>query len=132
MLQSKNSLESNWQKHIYQNKLIFIISMFFGYNFLLYENQFFLRNYPHRLIRFIRNHELSLVVSKTAFCICENKDANQLRGGREADQRLCFHYIGITIPLLPKSETSSHYLSSVVIQPGLYQTGHGFLTMRLN
>ena len=24
------------------------------------------------------------------FCICENKDADQLRGSREADQRLCF------------------------------------------
>ena len=29
---------------------------------------------------------------KSAFCICENKDTNQLRGNREADQRLCFRY----------------------------------------
>ena len=41
---------------------------------------------------------------KPAFCICENKDADQLRGSREADQRLCFRYIASTIPLLPKSE----------------------------
>ena len=41
---------------------------------------------------------------KPAFCICENKDAEQLRGNREADQRLCFRYIDSTIPLLPKSE----------------------------
>ena len=27
---------------------------------------------------------------KPAFCICENKDADQLRENREADQRLCF------------------------------------------
>ena len=27
---------------------------------------------------------------KTAFCICENKDADQLRGNREADQRPFF------------------------------------------
>ena len=27
---------------------------------------------------------------KPAFCICENKDADQLRGNREADQRLLF------------------------------------------
>ena len=33
--------------------------------------------------------------------ICENKDADQLRGNREADQRLCFRYIDSTIPLLP-------------------------------
>ena len=29
---------------------------------------------------------------KPDFCICENKDADQLGGNREADQRLCFHY----------------------------------------
>ena len=29
---------------------------------------------------------------KPAFCICENKDADQLRGNRKADQRLCFRY----------------------------------------
>ena len=39
---------------------------------------------------------------KPAFCICENKDAGQLCGNREADQRLCFRYIDYTIPLLPK------------------------------
>ena len=30
---------------------------------------------------------------KPAFCICENKDADQLRRNREADQRLCFRYM---------------------------------------
>ena len=49
----------------------------------------------------------SLVMRKPAFCICENKDADQLRGNREADQRLCFRYTDSTIPLLPKSEISS-------------------------
>ena len=34
---------------------------------------------------------------KPAFCICENKDADQLCGNREADQRLCFPYIYSTI-----------------------------------
>ena len=41
------------------------------------------------------------------FCIYENKDADQLRGNREADQRLCFCYIDRTIPQLSKSEISS-------------------------
>ena len=50
---------------------------------------------------------LSRVVRKPTFCICENKDADQLRGYREADQRLCFCYIDRTIPLLSKSEISS-------------------------
>ena len=44
---------------------------------------------------------------KPAFCICENKDADQLRGNRETDQRLCFRYTDNTIPLLFKSEISS-------------------------
>ena len=41
---------------------------------------------------------------KPAFCICENKDADQFGGNREADQRLCFRYINSTIPFLSKSE----------------------------
>ena len=60
---------------------------------------------------------------KPAFCICDNKDADQLRGDREADQRLCFRYIDSTIPLLlnPKFQASSHLLwlySPVCVGPG--------------
>ena len=33
---------------------------------------------------------MSRDVRKPDFCICENKDADQLRGNREADLRLCF------------------------------------------
>ena len=50
---------------------------------------------------------ISPVARKPAFCIFENKDADQLRGNREADQRLYFRYIDSTIPLLPKYEISS-------------------------
>ena len=70
--------------------------------------------------------DMSRVVRKSAFCICENKDADQLggnlRGNREADQRLCFCYKDSTIPLLPKYEISSLWLSSVVVQPRLCGT----------
>ena len=59
---------------------------------------------------------------KPTFCICENKDAVQLRGNREADQRLCFRYIDSAIPLLSESEISSLYPSSVAAQPGLCRT----------
>ena len=52
-------------------------------------------------------YNMSRVVRKPAFCICENKDADQLRGNREADPRLCFRYKDSTIPLLPISEISS-------------------------
>ena len=51
--------------------------------------------------------KLSHVVTKPAFCICENKDADQLRSYREADQRLCFRYSDSTNPLLSRSEISS-------------------------
>ena len=50
---------------------------------------------------------MSQVMRKPTFCICENKGADQLRGNREADQRLCFRYIDSTIPLISKSEISS-------------------------
>ena len=59
---------------------------------------------------------------KPTFRICENKDADQLHGNREADQRLCFRYTDSTIPLLSKSEISSLKSSSVAVQPGLCQT----------
>ena len=73
---------------------------------------------------------------KPAFCICENKDADQLRGYREADQRLCFRYTDSTIPLLSKSKISSLLPSCVAVQPGLCRTRSktpktGFLTTRL-
>ena len=59
---------------------------------------------------------------KPSFCIRENKDADQFRGNREADQRLCFRYIDSTIPLLSKSEILSLKPSSVAVQRGLCQT----------
>ena len=51
--------------------------------------------------------KMSRVMRKPDFYICENKDADQLRGNREDDQRLCFRYTDSTIPLLPESEISS-------------------------
>ena len=62
---------------------------------------------PQNEAHLVQIRQMSLVVRKPAFCICENKDANQLRGNREADQRLCFRYIDSTIHLLPKPEISS-------------------------
>ena len=51
--------------------------------------------------------DMSRIVRKPDFCLGENKGADQLRGNREADQRLCFRYSDSTIPLLLKSEISS-------------------------
>ena len=61
----------------------------------------------HQPVTNSRLYYMSCVVRKPDFCICENKDADQLRGNREADQRLCFRYIDSTIPLLPIYEISS-------------------------
>ena len=47
---------------------------------------------------------MSRHVGKPTICKGENKGADQLRGNREADQRLCFRYSDSTIPLLLKSE----------------------------
>ena len=56
----------------------------------------------------------SLVMRKPDFCICENKDADQLRSNREADQRLCFRYMAWIVQSLfylnPKLQASSHLL----------------------
>ena len=65
---------------------------------------------------------MSCLVEKPTICICENKDADQLRGNCEADQRLCFRYSDSTIPLLLKSEISSFQLFSVLVQVSLCRT----------
>ena len=57
-------------------------------------------------------------MGKPTICLLgENKDADQLRGKRH-----CFRYSDSTIPLLLKSEISSFYLFSVLVQAGLYLT----------
>ena len=61
-------------------------------------------------------------MGKPTICIGENKDADQLRGNLEADQRLCFRYSDSRIPLLLKSEISSFLLFSVLVQAGLCRT----------
>ena len=55
----------------------------------------------------LRSHEMSSHMEKPTICIGENKGADQLRGNREADQRLCFHYSDSTIPPLLNSQISS-------------------------
>ena len=50
---------------------------------------------------------LSHPMGKPTICISENKGADQLRGNREADQRLCFRYSDSTIPPLLNSKISS-------------------------
>ena len=73
---------------------------------------------------------------KAGFLHMREQDADQLRGNREADRRLCFSYTDSAISLLPKYEISSLRPSSVAVQPGLCQTWSetlktGFLRTRL-
>ena len=70
------------------------------------------------------------------FCLCKNKEADQLCSNCTADQRLCFCYTESEIPLLPKPEISGFSPSSVAAQAGLCQTWSellktGFLALRL-
>ena len=80
---------------------------------------------------------MSLCVRKPTICMGENKDADQLRGNREADQRLCFRYTDSTFPPLLISKFSRSWVSCVTAQPGLCWTWSetqivGFLMHRLN
>ena len=68
-------------------------------------------------------HYLSLVMRKPVICICENKNAEQLRGNREADQRIFFatRLEQSLYFLNPKFQASSHLLwlySLVCVGPG--------------
>ena len=92
---------------------------------------------PYNEVPLTHHFYMSLVVRKPDFCICEIKDVDELRGNCEADQHLCFRYTDSTIPLLPKSDISSLYSSSVAVQPGLCRTWSetpktGFRTTRRN
>ena len=44
---------------------------------------------------------------KADFCICKNKDADQLRSNCAADKCLCLRYMDSKIPLLSISEISN-------------------------
>ena len=66
-------------------------------------------------------HPVSRAMRKPTICICENKDADQLRGNREADQRISFRHSDSTIPPILKSE-KKNYLYSVLVQAGLCRT----------
>ena len=74
---------------------------------------------PCKILVLIETHH-----EKTGLCLCENKDADQLRSNCElqADQRLCFRYMDSTTPLLRKSGISSFQPASMTVQVGLYQT----------
>ena len=61
-------------------------------------------------------------MGKPTICIGKNIDADQLRGNREADHRLCFRYSDSTIPPLLNFKISSFKLFSVTVQTGLCRT----------
>ena len=65
---------------------------------------------------------------KPAFYICENKDADQLRGSLAADQRLCFSYIECTIaPLIPLLSKSEILFIPINVRPCQKPLKTGFL-----
>ena len=61
-------------------------------------------HFNHALAEMNRN---DFSMGKPTICIGENKDADQLRGNREADQRLCFRFSNSTFPPLLNSKISS-------------------------
>ena len=66
--------------------------------------------------------QISHIVRKQDFCLCENKEAYQLCSYSTADYRLCFRYTDSTISLLLKSKIASFLPASVTVYVGLCQT----------
>ena len=99
----KNFLDPYSLNDIWLN-VLFIIA----YGRMIYLKYFSVTipNWQNKSVEVSRN-DLSRDMRKPTFCICENKESDQLRGNREADQRLCFRYMDSAIPLLSKSEISS-------------------------
>ena len=90
----------------YFPQIKFVISFSDFKSFTVGLLEYFLE--PLACVDVVVQDDMSLVYEKTIFfCICENKDADQLRGNGEADQRLCFCYMDSTISLLSESEFSS-------------------------
>ena len=71
------------------------------FNFHCLKNLYILQGHV-----FVMNYTLNSVVRKPDFCLCENKDADQLFSNCTADQHLCFGYMDSTIPPLPLPEIS--------------------------
>ena len=100
------------------------------------EKSHSLLDHPRILTSVVQQQYVSLCVRKPTICMGENKDADQLRGNREADQRLCFRYTDSTFPLLLIPKFSRFWVSSVTVQAGLCLTWSktqivGFLMHRL-
>ena len=72
--------------------------------------------------KIVIDEHMSHVMRKPDFCLCENKDADQVCSNCTADQRICFCHSDSTIPLLLKSKISSFQPSSVTAQASLCQT----------
>ena len=110
MISLKNHIEQD-NLHIYFNLLKLLIFLTFSFVALLSELALTLINpciysayrntWNCRMICTFAPSHMSLVIRKPAFCICENKDADQLRSNCAAHQRLCFRYTDSTISLLP-------------------------------
>ena len=82
------------------------------------------RNFAMIYLKFKQKRsQMSLVVRKPDFCICENKDADQLRGNCEADHAFVFaiRMVQFLFYLNTKFQASSHLLSLcslVCVGPG--------------
>ena len=87
--------------------IIFILIIFILYLPFVVRYHRFVQIWDKSCLRPCDKSEMSGVMRKPTFCICENKGADQLHGNREADQHHCFRFIDSTIPLLSKSEISS-------------------------
>ena len=94
---SRFAIKSCFHEGIYTAILHLTLILFF----------FFISQLFFFLIQFYVPFKMSRDARKPDNCLCVNKDADQLRGNREADQRLCFRYSDSTVPPLLNSKISS-------------------------
>ena len=105
----------------------------------LYVSRYIVKMFTYNFLHFCEMVSMSLylshVVRNPTFCICKNKDSDQLRGKREADQRLYFvTWIVQSLYFLDlKFQTSSHlkWLYNLVVSDLVRVLIVGFLTLRL-
>ena len=107
VINKPNVLADQFKKSMFKAKILTISKFIYGNDNI--TSLFVARACFRNDIKIITNriNNWSRIVRKPDFCLGENKGADQLRGNREADQRLCFRYSDSTIPLLLKSEISS-------------------------
>ena len=112
----------NYSKVSSNNHPIWEYECFYYFFSLYFFNQLLsMYSFIHSFLLTFPNAYMSHAIRKPAFCICENKDADQLRDYQNIDS---------TIPLLAEYEISNLYVSHIVWSYSLVCVGPGWKPRR--